>query len=278
MKPEEVLERADEAAAVLADELGCRPTLAVVLGTGWDKLDDDYRTMREVEFARVPGFGPVSAPGHRGNVRLVETVGGQVLVQEGRMHCYEGYSSLEASFPVWALAALGVKSLVLLAAAGGLNPVYMPGDFMLVSDHISLFGDNPLKGVPQPDGCERFVCGAQFYPDSVQEAIEAALPPGARVERGTYVHTTGPSFETNAEAGMLRLLGGDAVGMSITAETIVAGFLGMKAGALCCVSNVLLPFKSAGESADAVLSLVRDSVAGLGDFLGKLAASAGMIG
>jgi purine-nucleoside phosphorylase len=277
LSPAEVHGKAQEAAGYLSDTLGHRPRIAVVLGTGWADLAAGHKVLARVDFDDVPGFNHVSARGQSSTITVVETAGGPVLVQGGRLHCYEGYTSLESSFPIWAYGSLGVKVLILLAAAGGLNPLYMPGDLIVIKDHIYLWGTNPLIGVPEVEGCEHFVFAADFYPENLQEALKAAVPPDARCEQGVYAFTSGPSFETESEATLLRVAGADVVGMSTAPEAIVGRYLGMRVGAMCCVSNVLLPFRSGGEDLSAVLAMVRRTVAGLDGFLDRLASSADMI-
>lgn len=278
LEPTEVASRAEEAARSISEKIGARPQVAVVLGTGWGGLADSYATVGEIGFDRVGGFAAAGAPGHRGVIKAVETQGGPLLVQDGRLHCYEGLTSLEACFPVWTYSSLGVKVLFLMSAAGGLNPAYLPGDLMIVRDHIYLFGANPLIGVPEAGGCDRFILAADFYDERLQEALQAAVPADVRCEKGVYAYTSGPSFETEAEATLLRIAGADAVGMSTAPEAVAARYLGMTAGALCCISNVLLPFRTGAASPEAVLETVKATAARLDGFLDRLAASADMIG
>jgi purine-nucleoside phosphorylase len=277
LDPRDVESEAGHTAGILAEKLGVEPRLAVVLGTGWGPLADRYPVTAEVDFAELPGFGKVSAPRHAGKVKAIETEGGPVLVQDGRMHCYEGYSALETTFPIWVYEAIGVKALLLLAAAGGLNPSYMPGDLIVFTDHVYLWGSNPLAGVPPSEKSQRYVFDAEFYPEKVREVVKAAVPPEARCEQGVYVFMNGPSFETEAEAVILRVSGADAVGMSTAAEAIVARYLGIQTGAMCCISNTILPYRAGGSDVDSLLDVVGGAVASLGGFLDKLASSVDMI-
>jgi purine-nucleoside phosphorylase len=278
LDPADVASKAEEAARSLSETLGAVPPAVVVLGTGWDVLAKGYATLGEVEFTRTPGFEPASAPGHRGAVKLIDTRGGPLLVQEGRLHCYEGYSALEATFPIWAYHALGVKAVVLMSAAGGLNPVFLPGDLMLVRDHMCLFGANPLAGVPHVAGCDPFIVAADFYPEQWQDTLQAAVPAHVRCERGVYAYATGPSFETASEASFLRIAGADAVGMSTAPEAIIARYLGMTAGAMCCITNLLLPCRAGATSPEGVHEVVAGTASALDGFLDSIATSASMIG
>jgi purine-nucleoside phosphorylase len=277
LDPREVESTAEKTAGVLAGKLGVQPKLAVVLGTGWGMLAEPHRTISEADFSELPGFGGVSAPNHAGKVKAVETAAGPVLVQDGRMHCYEGYSALETTFPIWVYEAMGVKALLLLAAAGGLNPSYVPGDLIVLTDHVYLWGSNPLAGVPPSQKCERYVFDADFYPERMREAVKAAVPPEARCEQGIYVFMNGPSFETEAEAVILRVAGADAVGMSTAAEAIVARYLGLETGAMCCISNTILPYRAGGSDVASLLDVVGGAVAALDGFLDKLASAIDVI-
>lgn len=275
ISPGDVSGKAAGAAAFLKKELALEaaPGIAVVLGSGWDSLLEGTGTLRVVEFDSIPGFAPPSVEGHRGNVRVVEAGGGRLLVQQGRLHYYEGLSPLEVVFPVWAYAALGVELLVMLSAAGGLNPGFIPGDLMIVSDHLFLRGANPLAGLPEEEGRTRFVPGQGIYATFLQDALYGCLPQGARVERGVYAFVTGPSFETPAEAGLLRIAGADAVGMSTAPEALTARYLGMQVAAMACISNSILP-SGMPVSHEAVLEVVRrtaGNLPGLIDGLGAMA-------
>ncbi len=278
LDPAEVKPKAAEAAALLEKKLGAACAVAVVLGTGWDGLADGYPVLEGIGFGEVPGFGAASAPEHAGRIDLVETSAGPVIVQRGRLHRYEGYSSLETTFPVWVYGAMGVKVLVLLSAVGSLNPAYMAGDLIVIRDHVFLWGDNPLIGIPGGEGSDRFMPAADFYPGEWRDALKASLPVEVRCEIGVYAYATGPSFETEAEATLLRLAGADVVGMSTAPEAIVGRYLGMKVAAMCCVSNVVLPFRAYGGDVASLLRVVRDSASRLEGFLETVAQSTGVIG
>lgn len=273
--PHEIEERAAEAAAFLESRFGgTRPAAAVVLGTGWDGLTGESRRAARVSFAEIPGFTAATAPGHEGAIELVETDAGPLVVQYGRYHRYEGLSSLGTTFPVWTFAALGIGTVVLTAAAGGLNPAYRCGDLIVVKDHIAVWGDNPLTGLPRSAERDRHIIAADFYPERLQEVIRASVPPDARCETGVYAYMTGPSFETEAESTLLRIAGADMVGMSTAPEAIVARYLGMELGAICCISNMILPVRSGGEDVSSLLANVREAVARLEGFLDGIAMAA----
>jgi purine-nucleoside phosphorylase len=277
--PEDVFDRAEKAARFLKSGLGDIPPVALLLGSGWDALLESRGADAAVDFDAVPGFSSPCAEGHAGRISVIRTPGGSLLIQEGRPHCYDGYSALEVSFPVFAYADAGVRVLIMLCAAGGLNPVYEAGDLIIVRDHIALWGENPLRGLPSGDSPPRspHVAVAGIYRERWQEVLKASLPTEAHVEKGVYVHVPGPSYETAAEAVLLRIAGGDVVGMSMTTEALAAGYVGIDVAALCCVSNTLLPFATVSPSQQSVLAAVRSAARSIPDFLDNLAEKAYMI-
>ncbi len=275
--PEEVREEARASADYLLDRLGERVPAAVVLGSGWGALAAGHRSAATVDFAEAPGFPLAGAPGHAGRLSRVETGAGALLVQEGRPHCYEGLSSVDVCFPVWVYGSMGVRLLVMMSAAGGLNPAFIPGDLVIVSDHISLFGPNPLSGIAGDGGGAAFVPGKDMYSERWKQALRGCLPADARVEQGVYAWVPGPSYETPAEATMLRVLGADVVGMSTVPEAITARYLGMEVAALSCVSNSLIPAQAEAPTHERVLAVVREAAGRLEGFLESLAREAYMV-
>lgn len=276
--PETIEERAGEAAKFLAQKLASVPRVGVVLGTGWSGLVEGCDIKARVGFEEIPGFGAVTAPGQSAAVSLLETSAGPVLVQEGRFHCYEGYSSLETTFPVWVYEALGVKAVILTSAVGALNPTYLTGDLIVLRDHIAIFGTNPLIGLPNSSERGRYLITGEFYNERWQDVLRSAVPPEGRCESGVYAWMTGPSFETEAESSLLRIAGADVVGMSTVAEAITARYLGLEVGAICCVSNTILPFRTGGDDVGSLLANVDGAVRTLEGFLDNIAAAADMIG
>ncbi|MBN2168362.1 MAG: purine-nucleoside phosphorylase [Actinobacteria bacterium] len=272
IEPGNVRQKALGAATYIRERFKTVPGVAVVLGTGWDALLEEKEGLRGLEFQTIPGFNDTGVKGHLGVVHLVETGCGSLLVQQGRRHIYEGISALEACFSMWVFRELGVRAVVLLSAAGGLNPRYKAGDLILLYDHIYLFGENPLAGVPREDGRTIFIEGSKIYSLEIEGLLSECVPPGWRVERGIYVYVSGPTYETPAEARFVKLMGGDVVGMSTAPEAITASYLGMKVGAMCCVSNVTAQGPETGVSHDEVLEVTRSVSGALGGrFLESLA-------
>jgi purine-nucleoside phosphorylase len=215
-----------------------RPTLAVVLGSGFNHVLAAVEAETSIPYSKLPGFPPVAVHGHAGQLVFAQVDETPVALLCGRAHFYEGHPMEVVTFAVRALAEFGVKSLLLTNAAGGMNPKFRAGDFMRLTDHLNLMGTNPLRGAPVP-GRERFVDLSQVYDPALGRMLEtAARRAGTRVQRGVYVGLSGPSYETPAEIRAFRKLGGDAVGMSTVPEAIVARQCGLKLAGLSCISNL----------------------------------------
>lgn len=249
-----------EAAAFLHKELRAQPTCGIILGTGAGGLGAHLEKAITIPYGAIPHFPQSSAPGHAGQLKFGELGGRAVLVFQGRFHAYEGYSLLQATFPVRLLAALGGKSLILTNAAGGLQPVFKSGDLMLIRDHINMLGDNPLVGENSADWGPRFPDMSRVYDQQLSElAGQTALELGIRLREGIYVAVKGPSLETPAETRLLRLLGADAVGMSTVAEAIVAVHAGLRLLGLSVISNVNLPDAMAPVAIDEIINVVQQA-------------------
>jgi purine-nucleoside phosphorylase len=214
------------------------PTLAVVLGSGFHHVLSELRVQAEVSYASLPGFPPTAVSGHAGQLFIGHLGGTPVLVLSGRAHYYEGHPMTLVTFAVRALAAYGIRDLLLTNAAGGVNRSFRPGDFMMLTDHINLMGVNPLRGGPLP-GLPRFVDLTCAYDKGLRRLLQrAAQASGIKLRTGTYLAVSGPSYETPAEIRAFRWLGADAVGMSTVPETIVARRCGLKVAAVSCITNL----------------------------------------
>jgi purine-nucleoside phosphorylase len=225
------------AAGYLRSELPFRPRVAVVLGSGLGSLVDDLEDTTAVAFREIPGFPAASVAGHAGKFLAGRLDGTEVLVQSGRYHLYEGHSPDIVAAPVRAMAELGVRTLVLTNAAGGVRASLQPGDVVLLEDHINLTSQSPLVG-PVRTGEERFPdMSAPYAPELRQLAVEAAAELGIGLESGVYAGVLGPSYETAAEVRMLAKLGADVVGMSTVTEVIAARARGLRCLAFSVVTN-----------------------------------------
>lgn len=240
---------ADEnlAAAQLLRLTRLRPSLAIVLGSGFQDVLGDFQVDAAVPYLKLRGFPKVGVKGHAGQVLVGRLGGAAILVLSGRCHFYEGHSMAAVTFAIRMLAAFGIRDLLLTNAAGGLNRAFQSGDLMLITDHINLMGENPLRG-NCPEGLTRFVDLTEAYDRELSELLcRAACSVGVQLRKGIYLAVSGPSYETPAEVRAFSMLGADAVGMSTVPETIVARQHGMRVAGLSCITN-----KAAGVSPEAL--------------------------
>jgi purine-nucleoside phosphorylase len=235
-----------EAAAFLQTRLGSlAPKVGVVLGSGLGAAAEAVADPVIVPYSEIPHFPQSTVEGHSGRIVAGRLGGAPVVLMQGRVHYYEGYSPLQVTFPIRVLGALGLRAVVLTNAAGGIQTGYRAGQLVLLADHINLMGWNPLNGPNEP----RFaVCpgaGLRFFDmtEPYSKALraiakQAALEEGFSLEEGVYLATPGPSFETPAEIRAFRALGATLVGMSTVPETIVARHMGMEVLGISCVTNL----------------------------------------
>jgi purine-nucleoside phosphorylase len=226
------------AAARLKKLARLRPTLAIVLGSGFHHVLSELRVEAEISYRRLPGFPPVGVSGHAGQLLVGRLGGTPVMVLSGRAHYYEGHPMERVTFAVRALAAYGIRDLLLTNAAGGVNRKFRRGDFMVLTDHINLMGVNPLRGAPLP-GLPRFVDLTRAYDEGLRRLLRrAGAECGVTLRAGVYLAVCGPSYETPAEIRAFARLGADAVGMSTVPEAIAARQCGMNVAALSCITNL----------------------------------------
>lgn len=251
-----------------------QPKVAIVLGSGLGFLGDELKDAVRVKYAKIPGFPEPGVVGHAGEL-IAGTLGGvPVLAQSGRFHLYEGHSPAVAGLPVRVFHALGVRTLLVTNAAGGIRRTFTPGTLMLISDHINMMGLNPLIG-RQVEGDERFPDMSDPYDSELRAlARRVAVEEKIALEEGVYAAMLGPSYESKAEIEMLKRIGADAVGMSTVPEVIAARACGMKCVGISTVTNLAAGLGGAHlshaevlETADRVkgslASLVKGIVAGL---------------
>jgi purine-nucleoside phosphorylase len=211
------------------------PRLAIVLGSGFATLAAAVKPLAQIPYSKLPGFPHPTTAGHPG-VLVIGTLNGfPVLLLNGRTHFYEGYSLGEVTFPVRALAAAGVRDLLLTNAAGAINRRFRPGDFMVVTDHINLLPENPLRGLA---GTAKFLDLTRAYDAALIKIVRrAARRERVRLVSGVYIAVSGPNYETPAEIRAFARLGAHAVGMSTVPEVIVARFCGIRVAAISCLTN-----------------------------------------
>lgn len=227
------------AADYLRSKLPFIPDTAIILGTGLGALVDHIEKECVVDYKDIPSFPVSTVEGHSGRL-IVGTLGGKrVIAMQGRFHYYEGYDMKQVTFPVRVFQALGVKRLFVSNAAGGMNKEFMVGDIMVITDHINLFPENPLRGKNDPDLGPRFPAMTEAYSHKlIAKAHEVAAAKGIRLMQGVYVGTPGPTFETPAEYEYFRVIGGDAVGMSTVPEVIVANHAGMEVFGISVITDL----------------------------------------
>jgi purine-nucleoside phosphorylase len=216
-----------------------RPRWALVLGSGWGVVADAFPARREIAYADIPGLGNTQVQGHAGRLLIAPLGGADLLIFQGRRHWYEGVGWQPLALPTVLSAALGVTTMVLTNAAGGIRADLRPGDLMVIDDHINAMGANPLIGPHDPRWGARFPDMSAVYAPALRAAFDAAAQTAASpVKHGVYLATSGPTYETPAEIRAFRTLGADAVGMSTVPEAILAHAAGMRVAGLSCITNL----------------------------------------
>ena len=245
-----------------------KPKAALVLGSGLGDYGDSVQVESVLDYHEIQGFPVSTVPGHKGRFLFGYVQDVPVVIMQGRVHFYEGYSMQDVVLPIRLMRLLGAEVLMLTNAAGGLNREFAPGDFMMITDQISNFVPSPLIG-PNLDALgPRFCDMSQIYDRDLQQALRsAATGLGIPLREGVYVQLTGPNFETPHEVKMCRILGGDAVGMSTACEALAANHMGMKICGISCISNLgcgmtdkPLSHEEVQETADRVAPLFKKLV------------------
>ena len=231
-------EKIQETASWLKSRMTTSPKTAIVLGTGLGQLASEISDKTEFPYSDIPNFPVSTVEGHSGKLIFGKLGGVDILAMQGRFHFYEGYSMKEVTFPVRVMYELGIKTLFVSNAAGGMNPAFSIGDLMIITDHINFFPEHPLRGKNFPTG-PRFPDMHETYDhELINLATEIAKEKNIRLTYGVYVGTQGPTFETPAEYRMYRTLGGDAVGMSTVPEVIVAHHCGIRTFGVSVITDL----------------------------------------
>jgi purine-nucleoside phosphorylase len=231
-----------EAVASIRERVSLRPSVALILGSGLGDLASEVRDATGIPYEEIPHFAHSTVAGHAGRLLIGTLAEVPVVMMQGRFHFYEGYAPQVLTLPVRVMSVLGAHTLLVTNAAGGVNPSYRPGDFMLISDHISLpglAGANPLLGPNDERFGERFPPLARAYDANLRSLARAvaATMPDLTLHEGVYAMVSGPSFETAAELRFLRAVGADAVGMSTAPEVVVARHMGMNVLGISLITN-----------------------------------------
>jgi len=233
-----MLEKIQETAAFLRNKMHTQPETAIILGTGLGSLVNDITDQYEVNYQDIPHFPVSTVEGHSGKLIFGKLGNKDILAMQGRFHFYEGYSMKEVTFPVRVMRELGIKTLFVSNAAGGMNPLFEIGDLMIITDHINFFPEHPLRGKNIAYG-PRFPDMSEAYnKELIQKANQIAAEKGIKVQHGIYIGTQGPTYETPAEYKMFRILGADAVGMSTVPEVIVANHCGIKVFGISVITDL----------------------------------------
>jgi len=232
-------ERAEHAARIIRSRTTETPRIAIILGSGLGAFADDFENAVAIPYEDITGFPRSTAEGHAGRLVIGKIDQVALMAMQGRVHFYEGYSLEQVTFPIRVFKLLGIKTLILTNASGGVNVQFAQGALMIISDHLNLLGDNPLRGPNDTRFGPRFPDMTAVYSPELQEiVIEEAKALNVEVRRGIYAALAGPSYETPAEIHLMRTLGADAVGMSTVPEAIVARHMDIEVLGISCITNM----------------------------------------
>lgn len=235
----EIMHQLQETLAFIRQLVSGEASIGIILGSGLGNLSNDIVTEKEISYNDIPHFPVSTVEGHNGKLIFGELGGKKVWVMGGRFHYYEGYTPQQVAYPVRVMRMLGVQTLLLSNAAGGVNPHFKIGDLMIINDHISLFTENPLLGKNEAQLGTRFPDMSEPYSKAlIQKVQKIAKINDIELKQGVYTGVTGPTFETRAEYKLIHLLGGDAVGMSTVQESIAAVHCGMEIFAMSVITDI----------------------------------------
>ncbi len=233
-----MLEKIQQTAAFLKEKMHTHPETAIILGTGLGSLAHEITEKYEISYKDIPNFPLSTVEGHSGKLIFGKLGNKDIMAMQGRFHYYEGYSMQEVTFPVRVMRELGIRTLFVSNAAGGMNPDFEIGDLMIITDHINLFPEHPLRG-RNIDYGPRFPDMSEAYDhELIRQADAIAAEKGIRVQHGVYLGTQGPTFETPAEYKMFHIMGADAVGMSTVPEVIVANHCGIRVFGVSVITDL----------------------------------------
>ncbi|MBK3518684.1 purine-nucleoside phosphorylase [Carboxylicivirga marina] len=237
-----MLETIQITADYLINQTTLKPVVGIILGTGLGGLVEEIEIEKSISYEEIPNFPVSTVEGHSGRLIFGTINNTPILAMQGRFHYYEGYDMKEVTFPVRVMKQMGIETLFVSNASGGLNPDYVVGDIMVINDHINMFGDNPLIGRNNNKLGPRFPDMSEPYSKRlIAEALMIGNDNGIDLKQGVYVGTTGPTFETPAEYKMFRILGADAVGMSTVPEVIVARHMDMQCFGISIITDSGVP-------------------------------------
>ena len=234
-----MLNKITETANYIKAKVEIIPEIAIILGTGLGALVENIKKAQYIPYEEIPNFPISTVEGHKGNLIFGLLGNKQVMAMQGRFHYYEGYDMKEVTFPIRVMQQLGIKTLFVSNAAGGMNKEFKVGDIMIITDHINLFPENPLRGKNYPELGPRFPAMTEAYSKRlIQKAKIIAKNENINIKQGVYVGTAGPTFETPAEYEYFRIIGGDAVGMSTVPEVIVANHASIEVFGISVITDL----------------------------------------
>lgn len=237
----DLLKRIEESKKFIVSKYNGKIDIALVLGSGLGSIVNDIENKIIIPYKDIPHFPESTVKGHAGEMIIGDLMNKKVIAMNGRFHYYEGYSMELVTFPIRVFKALGINNLIVTNAAGGMNPNFEPGDLMIINDHINMMGDNPLMGNNFHELGPRFPDMSSAYnKELIKIANVCAENLNIKIQNGVYIPVSGPNYETPAELRMLRIIGGDAVGMSTVPEVIVANHMSMKVLGISCITDMAL--------------------------------------
>jgi len=232
-------ENMSEAVDFIKTKFSKKPEIGIVLGSGLGDFANTMKNTTIIDYSDIPNFKSAKIKGHAGKLVLCEIDGVSIAIMQGRFHYYEGHDIRDTIFPIRVLGGLGIKKLILTNAAGGINPNFLPGDLMIITDQINMMGINPLRGENDERIGTRFPDMSNIYSKNLVSIIEDNMKAiSLNVKKGIYLALSGPSYETPAEIKMLATFGADAVGMSTVPEAIAARHMGIEIAGISCITNL----------------------------------------
>ncbi len=251
-------QKVKEAVDLLKKHITIPPDIGIMTGTGLGESLESLQITATLDYGQIPNMPQSTVQSHHGRL-VIGTIGGRgVIAMQGRFHLYEGYSPLEVTFPIRVMQAMGVHTVILTNAAGGLNLSFKAGDIMVIADHINLTNENPLVGINEDSWGTRFPDMTSVYDPHLVKLVEkAAKAHDISMRKGIYVGLKGPSLETSAETRFLRLIGGDAVGFSTVQEAIAAVHGGMKIMGLSTITNINDPDNPVPDTEEAIIKVAQ---------------------
>lgn len=252
----QIFEKTKETAQFIQSKMTKKPTVGLILGSGLGELALEIEESVTIPYKEIPNFPVSTVEGHAGQLVIGHLNGKDVIAMQGRFHFYEGYSMQEVTFPVRVMKLLGVSTIVVTNACGGMNPAFAPGDLMIITDHINMTGANPLIGPNEAEFGPRFPDMSTAYTRQYIPVVEkTANDIGLTIQKGIYASISGPTYMTAAELIMLRKMGADVVGMSTVPEVIVARHMDMKVVGISCITDMAIGEELEGVTHEQVVAV-----------------------